>query len=289
MQFNLYGLAIALGVGAAIFYMLKVEQEQGLPKDTGIDLALYAVPLAVVVSRLYYVAFTWDRYKDDLISILRVWEGGVAIYGGIIGGALGVWLLSRRKRLPFLALADLVAPGLLIGQAIGRWGNFFNGEAYGYLVENPALQFFPVAVFADGAWHMATFFYESLWNLAGFFFLHMNRKRILNRGKGLLFAWYLVWYGLGRMVIEGLRTDSLMLGSLRVSQGLSVVLVLAAGLFMVWRMKGRRAVLVLPLLAVAAAMVSLLGLWPGALYVMYASLFAFGVCLFIPFNQRETP
>lgn len=289
MQFNLYGLAIALGVGAAIFYMLKVEQEQGLPKDTGIDLALYAVPLAVVVSRLYYVAFTWDRYKDDLISILRIWEGGVAIYGGIIGGALGVWLLSRRKRLPFLALADLVAPGLLIGQAIGRWGNFFNGEAYGYLVKNSALQFFPVAVFADGAWHMATFFYESLWNLAGFFFLHMNRKRILNRGKGLLFAWYLVWYGLGRMVIEGLRTDSLMLGSLRVSQGLSVVLVLAAGLFMVWRMNGRRGVLVLPLLAVAAAMVSLLGLWPGALYVMYASLFAFGVCLFIPFNQRETP
>ncbi len=289
MQFNLYGLAIALGVGAAIFYMLKVEQEQGLPKDTGIDLALYAVPLAVVVSRLYYVAFTWDRYKDDLISILRIWEGGVAIYGGIIGGALGVWLLSWRKRLPFLALADLVAPGLLIGQAIGRWGNFFNGEAYGYLVENPALQFFPVAVFADGAWHMATFFYESLWNLAGFFFLHMNRKRILNRGKGLLFAWYLVWYGLGRMVIEGLRTDSLMLGSLRVSQGLSVVLVLAAGLFMVWRMNGRRGVLVLPLLAVAAAVVSLLGLWPGALYVMYAFLFAFGVCLFIPFNQRETP
>ncbi len=124
MQFNLYGLAIALGVGAAIFYMLKVEQEQSLPKDTGIDLALYAVPLAVVVSRLYYVAFTWDRYKDDLISILRIWEGGVAIYGGIIGGALGVWLLSWRKRLPFLALADLVAPGLLIGQAIGRWGNF---------------------------------------------------------------------------------------------------------------------------------------------------------------------
>ncbi len=117
----------------------------------------------------------------------------------------------------------------------------------------------------------------------------MNRKRILNRGKGLLFAWYLVWYGLGRMVIEGLRTDSLMLGSLRVSQGLSVVLVLAAGLFMVWRMNGRRGVLVLPLLAVAAAVVSLLGLWPGALYVMYAFLFAFGVCLFIPFNQRETP
>ena len=240
MQFNLYGLAIALGVGAAIFYMLKVEQEQGLPKDTGIDLALYAVPLAVVVSRLYYVAFTWDRYKDDLISILRVWEGGVAIYGGIIGGALGVWLLSRRKRLPFLALADLVAPGLLIGQAIGRWGNFFNGEAYGYLVENPALQFFPVAVFADGAWHMATFFYESLWDFMGFLLLWFRRKQVRIRGN--LFLCYLVWYGAGRAVIEGLRTDSLMWGPLRVSQVLSLLLVLGAGVALLLRQaRGRRA------------------------------------------------
>ncbi len=235
MQFNLYGLAIALGVAAAMLYMSRQEQAQGLPRDTGIDIALYAVPLAVVVSRLYYVAFTWDRYKGDLLGILRIWEGGVAIYGGIIGGALGVWWLSRRKKLPFLALADLVAPGLLLGQAIGRWGNFFNGEAYGRLITDPALQFFPLAVYADGAWHMATFFYESMWNLAGVLFLHLNRKRFLARGRGVLFAWYVIWYGLGRMVIEGLRTDSLMWGSFRVSQVLSVLLVLAAGAWVIRR------------------------------------------------------
>lgn len=241
MQVNLYGLMIALGVAAAIFYITRQEQAQGLPKDTGVDMALYAVPLAVVASRLYYVAFTWDSYKDDLTRILRVWEGGLAIYGAIIGGAIGVWLVSRRKKLPFWALADLVAPGLILGQAIGRWGNFFNGEAYGYQVTDPVLQFFPIAVFVDGAWHMATFFYESVWNLMGFVFLHLNRKRFLKSGRGVMFAWYLIWYGLGRAVIEGWRTDSLMWGTWRVSQVLSVLLVLAAGFWLMWRRKRGKA------------------------------------------------
>ncbi len=280
MQFNLYGLAIALGVAAAIFYMTRQETAQGLPKDTGIDLALYAVPLAVVVSRLYYVAFTWDSYKDDLMRILRVWEGGVAIYGGIIGGALGVWLLSRRKKLPFLALADLVAPGLILGQAIGRWGNFFNGEAYGYLVTNPSLQFFPIAVFTDGAWHMATFFYESVWNLAGFLFLHLKRKRFLGEGRGVLFAWYLIWYGLGRMVIEGWRTDSLMLGSLRVSQVLSVVLVLAAGLWLIWKHKKEKAFLLIPFAAIILAALALMGAFAWSTVALFVVLFVFAASLY---------
>lgn len=241
MQVNLYGLMIALGVAGAIFYITRQEQAQGLPKDTGVDMALYAVPLAVAASRLYYVAFTWDSYEDDLTRILRVWEGGLAIYGAIIGGAIGVWLVSRRKKLPFWALADLVAPGLILGQAIGRWGNFFNGEAYGYQVTDPVLQFFPVAVFVDGAWHMATFFYESVWNLMGFVFLHLNRKRFLKSGRGVMFAWYLIWYGLGRAVIEGWRTDSLMWGTWRVSQVLSVLLVLAAGFWLMWRRKWGKA------------------------------------------------
>ncbi len=275
MQFNLYGLAIALGVAAAIFYMSRQEQAQGLPRDSGVDLALHAVPLAVAAARLYYVAFSWDRYQDDLPGILRVWEGGLAIYGGIIGGALGVWWLARRRRLPFLALADLVAPGLLIGQAIGRWGNFFNGEAYGSLITNPALQFFPLAVFADGAWHMATFFYESLWNIGGFLFLHLNRRRFLGKGRGMLFAWYLIWYGLGRMVIEGWRTDSLMWGALRVSQVLSVALVIAAGIWMLWRLGRNKACLLLPGFSAAAGVLAAAGLLPWARIPMFAGLFLF--------------
>ena len=136
-------------------------------------------------------------------------------------------MLAKVKNVPYAALADLVAPVLLLGQAIGRWGNFINGEAYGYLVENPALQFFPIAVYVDGAWHMATFFYESLWDFAGFLLLWFRRKRV--RVRGNLFLGYLTWYGAGRAVIEGLRTDSLMWGSFRVSQVLSLVLCLAAG------------------------------------------------------------
>ena len=287
MQFNLYGLAIALGVAAAIFYMSRQEQSQGLPKDTGVDLALFAVPLAVIVSRLYYVAFTWESYKNDLMSILRLWEGGLAIYGGIIGGALGVWLMSKCRRLPFLALADLVAPGLLLGQAIGRWGNFFNGEAYGNVITDPAWQFFPVAVYTDGAWHMATFFYESLWNLAGFLFLHLHSERFRAKGRGVLFAWYLIWYGLGRMVIEGWRTDSLMWGALRVSQAVSVVILMAAGIWMVWRMSRPKHLLAFPLAALLAAMLALSGPFEWANYLLFASLFAFAMALYQPFRSAE--
>lgn len=267
MSFNLYGVLIALGILAAVLYMAYESKRLKLPKDLAIDLALWAVPLAVVFSRLYYVAFSWPMYQKDPLSILRIWEGGLAIYGGVIGGAIGVYLYSQRKKQPFWQLADLVAPGLLLGQAIGRWGNFFNGEAYGTLVTNPAMQFFPVAVFADGAWHLATFFYESVWNLLGVGFLVLCRKRLYQKGHGLVFFWYLVWYGLGRMVIEGLRTDSLMLGSLRVSQGVSVLLIALGGLMMLWRLKRGAWRLCLLVPGLALLVLSALGQagfkWPG--------------------------
>ena len=131
-----------------------------------------------------------------------------------------------------------MAPVLILSQAIGRWGNFFNGEAYGYLVESPAWQFFPVAVQADGAWHLATFFYESLWDFAGFWLLWLQRKR--PRPAGDLFLKYLCWYGLGRALIEGLRTDSLMWGPVRVSQALSILLCLGAGAALLLHRKSAR-------------------------------------------------
>ncbi|NLW20252.1 MAG: prolipoprotein diacylglyceryl transferase [Clostridiales bacterium] len=237
MGMNLYGLFIALGVLAAVLYMGREAVRRSLPRDLALDMALWAVPLAVVGSRLYYVAFTWERYRGDLLSILRVWEGGLAIYGGILGGALGVYLLARRRRLPFLTLADLVAPALLLGQAIGRWGNFFNQEAYGLLVDSPVFQRFPFAVQVNGQWHLATFLYESLWNLLGFAVLLRLRAASERRGPGTLFLCYLLWYGLGRLVIEGLRLDSLMLGSLRVSQLLSALLITLAGLALLLRLR----------------------------------------------------
>lgn len=227
---QVYGLLIAAAVAVAGWLCTREEKRLDLPRDTGLDLVLYAVPLAVVFSRLYYAAFAWGQFAQQPLRILHIWEGGLAIYGGVIGGAFGVWILSRRKKISFVLLADVVAPALLLGQAVGRWGNYFNGEAFGYPVTNAAWQFFPAAVLVDGSWHMATFFYESLWNLIGFAFLYANRKRFQMNGRwGHVFLWYLAWYGLGRMYIEGLRTDSLMWGAVRVSQLLSL-LVCAGGL-----------------------------------------------------------
>lgn len=233
--FSIYGLLIAAAVALGVFLCVQREKEMDLPKDISLDLALWAVPLGIIGARLYYVIFQWEMYRDDPVRALYIWEGGLAIYGGVIGGAIGVWLLARRRKVSFLRLADLVAPSLILAQAIGRWGNFFNGEAYGRLIEDPALRFFPIAVQVAGQWHMATFFYESVWDLAGFFLLWKKRNAMGRDGN--LFLLYLVWYGLGRAVIEGLRTDSLMLGNVRVSQALSVVLCVTAAILLYIRRK----------------------------------------------------
>ena len=232
---SVYGLLIAIAIALGVFLCSRREKELGLPRDISIDLVLWAIPAAIIGARAYYVAFQWPLYAASPVRALFIWEGGLAIYGGVIGGIAGAWLFSRRKSVPLTCLTDLAAPSLLLGQAIGRWGNFFNGEAYGTAVENPALQFFPLAVYADGQWHMAAFFYESVWDFLGFLLLWHVRKRMTARGN--LFLLYLCWYGLGRMVIEGIRTDSLMWGSVRVSQALSAALFLAGGILFLIRQK----------------------------------------------------
>lgn len=224
----IYGLLIAGAIGLGVYLCSRQEKELGLPKDISVDFALWVIPAAIIGARLYYVAFQWEVYAAHPLHILYLWEGGLAIYGGVIGGAVGAFAFSRIRKISFGALADMVAPALILGQAIGRWGNFFNQEAYGRLMENPVLQFFPLAVQIGGQWHMATFFYESLWDFIGFWILWLNRKRVRHRGD--LFLGYLCWYGLGRAFIEGLRTDSLMLGSFRVSQVLSILLCAGAGI-----------------------------------------------------------
>ena len=232
---SVYGLLIACGMALSVFLCSRQEKRLGLPKDLTYDLALWVIPAGVIGARLYYVAFQWDMYRNNPLSILYIWEGGLAIYGGVIGGALAVFAFSKIKKAPFGKLADMIAPALILSQAIGRWGNFFNGEAYGRLIENPALQWFPLAVNVGGEWHMATFFYESVWDFIGFWVLWLNRKK--TTADGNLFLLYLFWYGLGRAFIEALRTDSLMLGPLRVSQVLSILLCLGAVIALVLRQK----------------------------------------------------
>ena len=235
-----YSLIIVFGIAIGIYLCGREEKRLGLPKDTAIDSALWAIPFGIIGARLYYVAFAPEQFLKDPIRILYVWEGGVAIYGALIGGAIGVWINAIRKKISFLTLLDMFAPAVILGQAIGRWGNFFNKEAYGYAVTNTAWQFFPFAVFIDnaqgGSWHLATFFYESALNFISFILLMANRKRMKRSGD--VFLWYILLYGAGRAIIEGLRMDSLMWldGTIRVSQWLSVIAMAAAFMLFVFRL-----------------------------------------------------
>lgn len=222
-----YGLLIALGVLLGVLLAKSREKRLGLRADTTLDLALVCVPAALIGARIYYVAFSWDLYKNDLLRIFSVRDGGMAIYGSVLAGIVAGWIFSRVRRQPFWVLADLAAPSLALGQAIGRWGNFVNQEAYGSLVADPALQWFPLSVYIEriGQWHLATFFYESIWCFLIVLFLLLGERRGKFARRGDMFLWYLMLYGLGRAFIEGLRTDSLMFLGFRASQ------VLAAALF----------------------------------------------------------
>ena len=236
-QLPWYSALVVTGILLAVCIASREEKRLGLPKDTAVDLALVVVPCGIIGARLYYVAMSWRSFAAQPLSIFYVWEGGLAIYGGVIGGALGAWLYARRKKISFARVADAIAPGLLLAQAVGRWGNYFNMEAYGPLITDPRLQFFPFSVLipaAEGyAWHAATFFYESVWNLCGFIVLWLLRKR--QKQCGNVFAWYLVIYGSGRFIIEQLRQDSLFIGSLRASQYLSLVLCAVASALLLCR------------------------------------------------------
>ena len=232
-----YSVLVVGGIVLAIWLAGREEKRLGLPKDTAVDLALVVVPCGIVGARLYYVVMSWPQFAQNPLSVLYVWQGGLAIYGGVIGGAVGAWCCSRHKKISFASVADMIAPGLLLAQAVGRWGNYFNMEAYGPLIQDARLQFFPFGVLipVNGVyqWHMAAFFYESVWNLCSFIVLWLIRKRQTVRGN--VFCWYLVFYGSGRFVIEQLRQDSLYIGSLRASQWLSLILCLTAACILIMR------------------------------------------------------
>ncbi len=207
-----YGLIIAVGFFAAAFYGIKRAQEFGFKPDTVIDLLLFCVPMSIIGARLYYVMFDWPRYQNDPLAMLRIWDGGLAIYGAIIFAVLTCVLFCWVQHYSGAAMLDLGSLGLLIGQAVGRWGNFVNGEVFGVETD------LPWAMSIRGQLVHPLFLYECLWNLAGFVILHfVSKKRKFN---GQIFLMYVAWYGLGRGLLEGLRTGeySLMLGSVRVSQ-----------------------------------------------------------------------
>ena len=225
-----YGLIIAVGLLLAVIYACRRSKQFGIKEDDILDGVLYVTPFAVLCARLYYCIFAWNEggYAQNPISILYVWEGGLAIYGGVLGAIVGVAVFCKFKRIKLPALLDLVALGFLIGQGIGRWGNFMNREAFGAAVSEDYFLAMGLTNQLTGQveYYHPTFLYESLWNLTGFALLHFASKR--RRYDGQIALGYAAWYGLGRAIIEGLRVDSLYWGSIRVSQALAALSCIAA-------------------------------------------------------------
>lgn len=235
-----YAVIIALGFLLAIFYILKRRSDFGLTQDNILDMFIICVPLGIIGARLYYVIFNSADYfgPGKWLNIIKIWEGGLAIYGGVIAATIGLFIYSRRKKIPVAVFFDVGALGLLIGQAIGRWGNFMNREAFGGMTDLPWKM--GLTSQSGTIYVHPTFLYESLWNVLGFILIHIFSKKH-RKYDGQIFLLYLAWYGLGRFWIEGLRTDSLYLGStdIRISQ-LIAALSFAAAVFILLRQKLRQ-------------------------------------------------
>lgn len=221
-----YGIIIGVGLFAGVALAVLRAKKRGLKADLIYDYTLWAMPAAVIGARAYYVIFEWDYYKNHLNKIAAIQEGGLAIYGAVIASILVALLFCWKNKISFFLFADLALPCLVLGQAIGRWANFVNQEAYGRLVTEEKLQFFPYAVYIDRAseWHQAAFFYESVWNLLLFFAILLISSR--EEQRVYTFSVYSIGYGIGRFLIEGLRSDSLYIGGdIRVSQLVSILFI----------------------------------------------------------------
>lgn len=232
-----YALCIVTGLVLAVYLAMKEAPRKHIKADLVLDFILWAFPISLLGARIYYVIFSWDQYRDNLGEIFAIWNGGIAIYGGLIAGALVMNAFSRYHFIEVIDFLDIAVPGVMIAQSIGRWGNFFNQEAYGHVVDhlNYLPEFIRQQMLIDGSYRQPTFLFESLWNLLGFAIIMSIRHRgWLKQGEPT--AFYLIWYGCGRFVIEGMRTDSLMLGGLRVSQWVSVaIFLIGLGLFIYTR------------------------------------------------------
>ena len=250
-----YGIVIVTGMMIAIWIAQREAKRTGQNPEQYLDLAMIGIAAGILGARIYYVIFAWDYYKDDLLSIFNIRQGGLAIYGGIIGACIAVVIYSRKKKQNFGLLMDTASMSIVFGQIMGRWGNFFNREAFGDYTNNLFAMQLPVSavraneitqkmwdhvVTVNGVKYIQvhpTFLYESLWNVGVLLFLFWFRKR--KKFNGEVFLMYLIGYGLGRIWVEGLRTDQLLLPvvGLPVSQLLSGCLVVGCTILVVWKRK----------------------------------------------------
>lgn len=229
-----YAIIIVCGIFAAFIYASKMASKNGITADNILDVVVFTVFFGVVGARLYYVLTNLDSYKT-FGEVIAVWNGGLAIYGGIIAGGLTLFIMCRIYKLDWLKVFDTAAPGVMLAQAIGRWGNFVNCEAYGVApAESNPLYFLRMIIKTPGETEIIcqpTFLYESLWNLIGFALINVFYKK--RTFKGQVFLWYATWYGFGRMFIEALRTDSLYVGPFRISQLVGLVTFLTGATLLV--------------------------------------------------------
>lgn len=227
-----YSVLIVVSLVIGIFFSVKEAKKNGLTKEFITDLIFYIIPVAILGARIYYVIFNFSAFKDNLIDIFKIWEGGLAIYGSVIAAIIFIIFYCKKKNKNILLTLDTLTPYLILGQSIGRWGNFINKEAHGALTTYEQLKsmhipnFIIEGMYINGAYYIPTFLYESLWCLLGFILLLIIRNKNKYKNTGLLLFIYFIWYGVGRFFIEGLRTDSLYLGTLRISQIISIILIL---------------------------------------------------------------
>ncbi len=231
IQIYWYSIFIFLGMLVACIVIYKEAKRRNIDDEFLVDLTFNTLILGIIGARLYYVAFNIDYYLAHPIEIFEIWNGGLAIHGGLFAGLITVLLYCKSKKVNVMRMLDIIVVGVIIGQAIGRWGNFFNQEAYGAITSLEVLKAQPIPNFVIegmyilGTYHQPTFFYESICCLIGFFFLIILRN-FKNLKRGTLTATYLIWYGVLRFFIEGMRSDSLMLGPLKIAQLVSISFVL---------------------------------------------------------------
>lgn len=234
-----YGILIASAMLIGTLLAIRESRRVNFDENYLLDIILISVPAAIIGARLYYVVFEWSFYKDNLADIFNIRSGGLAIHGGVIAAVIAAIIYTRTKRISFFKVADICAPSIILGQAIGRWGNFMNQEAYGGPVSKEFISKFPKFIqeqmLINGVYYQPTFLYESLWNLLVFAILIIYRRK--KKADGTVFFLYIILYSFGRFFIEGLRTDSLMAGPFRVAQVISVILIITGilGIVMVKR------------------------------------------------------
>ncbi len=231
-------IAILIGSNLAI----KEAKKHGFEEDFMVNLLFLTVIIGIIGARIYYVIFNFDYYQNNLLEIFKVWNGGLAIHGGIIAGLITIAIICYKKKINLLKILDYLVVGLIIAQAIGRWGNFFNGEAHGvitslnYLESLHLPKFIIEGMYINGNYYIPTFLYESVWCFIGFIImLIVRRKKFMNIG--YLTSFYLVWYGVERFFVEGLRTDSLMFLSLRVAQLVSLIMIIIGIVIFIYSLK----------------------------------------------------